>query len=319
MKGNQPKATGQYIHTLRRAAQRYGVFINREMYTNWINQIQSGTATFVIRKTNRISYFIIQEKDFKKSNSFNRLLVAYDKKRGTIATILPPNDLKRYEQKLILSQNVTLLYSQIALNNYTLVSQVSDNNWLIHIPYNGYIVSAIYSKIRNEVVEICEVEELNGQHSLPPPHPNADEIHTILGIELPYDHADRIEKIIYTNKATYIERISKMRAIYCLPFDGLYVYCLRSKKQGVIKIYYIADLSSWLDDPMQAGWIGESKYPILEERIHNDENIQSKIPISSHCSLFTMEYQGHNVSVAYNKKTKKICCVCSVSSRRKPR
>lgn len=81
------------IHSKRRAAQRYGVEINKAARKNLIQQIQTNDATFVRRHSRRVKEFLVQLEG-------KMLRCLYDSQRSTIITFLPPEgsaEAKEYE------------------------------------------------------------------------------------------------------------------------------------------------------------------------------------------------------------------------------
>lgn len=79
------KRRSQQKHTSRRVAERFGVNFSEAAQRDLIRQIQNDEAEFVAKQSNRVSIFKTQ---IKGKDAW----VAYDKLRGSIATILnePP-------------------------------------------------------------------------------------------------------------------------------------------------------------------------------------------------------------------------------------
>jgi len=72
------KAAAQRIHAKRRAGERLGFGVTSAELRRLANLVQQQDGICEGRKTNRISIWVVDGKR-----------VAYDKKRGTIASILP--------------------------------------------------------------------------------------------------------------------------------------------------------------------------------------------------------------------------------------
>ncbi len=75
------KNKAQKIHAKRRFLERHGIEFTAKKEQFFVDQIQSGKATFIQKRTNRISIFevIYDGKPYQ---------VAYDKHRHSIATVL---------------------------------------------------------------------------------------------------------------------------------------------------------------------------------------------------------------------------------------
>jgi len=80
------------IHAKRRAAERYGVAVNRAALREVTRQIQSGEAAFVEKQSLRLSCFLVVI-DGRK------MIAIYDRVRKTAVTFLPRED-KRYGRLL---------------------------------------------------------------------------------------------------------------------------------------------------------------------------------------------------------------------------
>jgi len=72
------KTHAQMVHSRRRAAQRLGVGVPSSRLKQLAQMIRSGDAVFIEKKTNRIKIWEV-----------DGIRVAYDKTRGTIASVLP--------------------------------------------------------------------------------------------------------------------------------------------------------------------------------------------------------------------------------------
>ncbi len=78
----QSKKAAQRAHAKRRARERYGLSMTRATFGSLIQKIQSGKATFLQRKSLRVSEWIV-------SYEGAEMRVIYDNKRKTIVTCLP--------------------------------------------------------------------------------------------------------------------------------------------------------------------------------------------------------------------------------------
>ena len=73
----------QFIHTKRRAAERFGVLLTQAAYRQTTQDIQKGIATFLQRQSNAVTIWQVTVEE--------ELMVAfYDKRRKTIKTVLTP-------------------------------------------------------------------------------------------------------------------------------------------------------------------------------------------------------------------------------------
>lgn len=73
----------QFIHTRRRAAERFGVALTQATYKQIIQDIQKGVATFLHRQSNQVTIWQVTAEE--------EIMVAfYDKRRKTIKTVLTP-------------------------------------------------------------------------------------------------------------------------------------------------------------------------------------------------------------------------------------
>ncbi len=79
------KKLNQRVHAKRRATQRYGIKFNRESYNQIIDLIQSGKATTISRRSNRISEKVV-------TYNGQEIHLIYDSLRHTIVTFLPNTD-----------------------------------------------------------------------------------------------------------------------------------------------------------------------------------------------------------------------------------
>lgn len=90
-RAGRSKASAQYLHAKKRAAERYGLELNREIYGRLCQAIQDGKGQCMGKQSNRLSVWRIQvitgaEVPFKATECN----VVYDKQRHTIVTFLPP-------------------------------------------------------------------------------------------------------------------------------------------------------------------------------------------------------------------------------------
>ena len=74
----------QRIHAKRRAFERYGLTVNKEMSKNIVRRIQSGEALFIGKKSRRVSNFSVIVGGVE-------CIVGYDSSRKNICTFLPNN------------------------------------------------------------------------------------------------------------------------------------------------------------------------------------------------------------------------------------
>ena len=80
------KVEGQREHAAVRSLERYGVWLDRSHQREIILQIQSGRdATFLERRSNRVSIWQVIYHG-------RPMRVVYDKKRHSLATVLPVAD-----------------------------------------------------------------------------------------------------------------------------------------------------------------------------------------------------------------------------------
>lgn len=76
------KSTNQKRHARRRAAERYDLDLHQDAQQKIIRAIQGGEAKFIRRQSLRVT---VWEVEFEG----RKLPVVYDRKRKTIATVLP--------------------------------------------------------------------------------------------------------------------------------------------------------------------------------------------------------------------------------------
>jgi hypothetical protein len=82
LKPLKTKADAQFVHSRRRALERYGLDLSPDTYRHAINLIRRGLGQPQGRITWRLSKFVIHINEVS-------YIVVYDKKRHTIATFLP--------------------------------------------------------------------------------------------------------------------------------------------------------------------------------------------------------------------------------------
>lgn len=88
-RAGRSKASAQYLHAKKRAAERYGLELTKEHYQTLCLAIQRGEGTFLGRQSNRVSVWQITV--YRAStNDFPKVNVVYDRQRHTIVTFLPP-------------------------------------------------------------------------------------------------------------------------------------------------------------------------------------------------------------------------------------
>ena len=78
------KAKAERIHARRRALERYGVEMGPATRRRIVSAIQRGDATFVRRRSLRVSIFDVALGDVAP------MRVVYDRKRKELITVLPP-------------------------------------------------------------------------------------------------------------------------------------------------------------------------------------------------------------------------------------
>ena len=81
-KQQMDKAQSQRAHAKRRARERYGLHINRDLYRELVQRIQLGRARIIERQSNRIAVHLLEIDGVQYP-------VAYDNQRQTIVTFLP--------------------------------------------------------------------------------------------------------------------------------------------------------------------------------------------------------------------------------------
>jgi len=75
------KIDGQRIHACRQFKHRFGVDISLDQYVDCKDQIVSGEAEFLGKRTNRISFFSVKVGEFEP-------VAVYDRRRRSIASFL---------------------------------------------------------------------------------------------------------------------------------------------------------------------------------------------------------------------------------------
>lgn len=88
-RASHPKREAQRVHAKRRAAERYGLILNRSDLREIVLAIQRQQATFLFKESNRLTHYAL---DFQGK----RVVVVYDKQRKTIVTFLPPEAEHQY-------------------------------------------------------------------------------------------------------------------------------------------------------------------------------------------------------------------------------
>ncbi len=85
------KSQSQRKHTMQRALVRFGLEVSNSLYSSMIEAIQSGAAEFLERQSNRVTVWAVDAEG-------ECVAVAYDKLRGTIATMMPVEWFKKESQ-----------------------------------------------------------------------------------------------------------------------------------------------------------------------------------------------------------------------------
>ncbi len=75
------KAGAQFLHSQKRALERYGIVLTKEIYQSIIKKIRSGQGTLIAKQSLRVFVY-----DVDLDQTYR---VVYDKSRKTIATFLP--------------------------------------------------------------------------------------------------------------------------------------------------------------------------------------------------------------------------------------
>lgn len=88
MKKARTKKDNQIAHAKKRAAERYGLVLNRREYMEVVNLIQDGKAQFMYRTSNRLAVFSLTYME-------TDVVVVYDKQRKTVVTFLPKECLQQ--------------------------------------------------------------------------------------------------------------------------------------------------------------------------------------------------------------------------------
>ena len=79
------KSKSQKDHAIRRARERYGLYVTSNDYIEACRRIRGGKAKFVDRESNRVSRFRVELAGME-------VPVIYDSLRGTIVTVLPETE-----------------------------------------------------------------------------------------------------------------------------------------------------------------------------------------------------------------------------------
>lgn len=90
------KAKNQVAHATRRARQRYGISLKQHDYTDLCRVLTKGNSqdcVFLQKQSNRVTFWAVFYED-------KWLPVVYDKLRKRIATVLPPEALLPFKDKL---------------------------------------------------------------------------------------------------------------------------------------------------------------------------------------------------------------------------
>lgn len=82
------KKKAQKCHALRRFQERHGLSFNSKIEAIFIKMIQTNMATFVERKSNRLTVWDVPY-------NLKIFRVFYDRDRKTVATVLPDKDRRR--------------------------------------------------------------------------------------------------------------------------------------------------------------------------------------------------------------------------------
>lgn len=83
------KAQAQRKHAMKRARERYDVWLTDRDYDALVFQIQQSQAVLVFNESVRVGHFIVTHEGV-------HMLACYDRNRKTIATFLPYEALKGY-------------------------------------------------------------------------------------------------------------------------------------------------------------------------------------------------------------------------------
>lgn len=76
------KANAQKYHTIKRASERFGLYLNDSQLQNFVNFIQANKATLLERQSNRITLWLFAYQGVN-------IVAAYDSSRKTLATLYP--------------------------------------------------------------------------------------------------------------------------------------------------------------------------------------------------------------------------------------
>ena len=96
MSRTNSKLKSQKIHAKRRALERYGISLTETDYDELVHTISGSNASaiHIIKQSNTRSVFLIPH------HRFGKLLVCYDKQRGTINTFLPKDLISKVEANI---------------------------------------------------------------------------------------------------------------------------------------------------------------------------------------------------------------------------
>jgi len=89
------KRINQRKHAKQRAAERYGLELNRKDLADMSRDIKCGKASLIEQTSNRVGVYLL----YKDGRMFK---VVYDKKRDTIVTFLPHgNNVKEEHEQIV--------------------------------------------------------------------------------------------------------------------------------------------------------------------------------------------------------------------------
>ena len=81
-RSNKTKGQNQREHAIRRARERYNLYVSSHEYLEACRRIREGNATFIRRESLRVVHYSVE--------LAGRIVpVVYDSSRGTIVTVLP--------------------------------------------------------------------------------------------------------------------------------------------------------------------------------------------------------------------------------------
>lgn len=89
-----PREKQQLKHAVRRAKERYGLYLTKHDYLNLVSQVRQGKATCVGRDSLRVTVWVVAHIGVE-------MLAVYDSVRGRIATFLPMRSKSQYEKGLV--------------------------------------------------------------------------------------------------------------------------------------------------------------------------------------------------------------------------